>query len=517
MEAMKWQDNPILHTWRVSWYRTLWVGLVIITSLNMGCFHENSSQRQSNELVGRVDLPEPPVRGGLAYRIVWQDEHLDVHIRLAKPPNRARFFLPQSWRGGEDYSKAISIAGARDSEGPLFLTIDRVEGHVEILSEDSDWIELHYVVRPSLTRELFAPAYYDNLLVLFAPTFLVLPAQQVLERVVDVPIEVLVPRDWKIVATWKEVTRRPSEQLKDYTVAGFIAADGLSARDAFLVAGNLDVRESGPNAVVFDPNFLGDRDAFVHVVQRTLSYYQSVLGDLGSVRVLVQPSHSPEYEWDGLGRKGGFVLRLPVMQQIDPETHLLILHEALHLWNGHHVVARDQKTGATSWFTEGVTHFIALQSGCRMGVFGMKFALAEIARSAQAYMANPVSRGESGASIDQQRFPYDHGFLISLFLEGMATDGASALNWLIELERAVPPPRRYSREDLLRALGNVSEESRRRLSPHIHGTPLSVDQILRDLGLHLIPGSSDTRPRVIPLSDVPARYLQALSHCQDDR
>jgi len=493
------------------------MSLLVISMTCVACSHEQTS-RSDDDLVGRMDSTGSPVRGALAYRIIWQHEHLDVHIRLASPPPRARFFLPQAWRGGEDYSKAISIAGARDSKGPLFLTIDRLEGHVEILSENSDWIELHYVVRPSLARELFAPAYYDDLLVLFAPTFLVLPAQQVLERVIDVPIEVVIPQDWKIVATWREVARRPSEHVEGYTVAGFLAPDGLSARDAFLVAGDLDVRESKSNTVVFDPNFSGDREEFVRVIQSTLSHYQTALGDLGSVRVLVQPSVSPETEWDGLGRKGGFVLRLPASPKMTPETHLLILHEALHLWNGHHVVARDQETGATSWFTEGLTHYVALQAGCRMGVYGMKFALSEIARAAQSYQLNPGSRGEGGTPLDLQRFPYDHGFLLSLWMESSASDqNVTALNWLRELEQIVPPPKRFSREDLVRALGALSEQSQRRLTPYIKGSPLRVEQILRDLGLHLVPGSTDNQPRVIPLADVPQGFLRVLSHCQDDR
>lgn len=489
------------------------------------CAGPSTPRTQDDEqVIGQIP-PGPTdqdrVEGALAYRMHWRGDVLDVFVQLANPPQTTRFFLPKSWRDEENFSKSIAIAGARGPEGPVFLTIDRQAHHIDVQSQDLPWVELHYVVHPTAERTQLGPAFHDETLVLYGPAFLVLPARQILDRVSNVPIEVLVPKDWSIVSTWPTAVQRPSSVIQDYTMTGFRAEDGSGLRDAFLVAGHLHVTRTESLEVAFDPIFAGDRSQVVRLINSAISFYASELGTLGPTRVFVQSvlptSHG---EIDGLGRKGGFVLRLPENSASSPQVALLVLHEALHLWNGHHLIADHQQEPELRWFIEGLTHYSALMAGCKTGVYGQRFVLDELAAIFDAYLRNPLTSQGTGTTLDQRRFPYDHGALIGFFMEILGQPHQTqALKWISALQDVALHPQRFRKSDVETALRTIlgKQESNTIIALTRSNTSVvPVSHLLAQAGLHLLRSSKGSSARLIPLESGPATYKQVLKHCKDD-
>jgi predicted metalloprotease with PDZ domain len=296
--------------------------------------------------------------------------------------------------------------------------------------------------------------------------------------------------------------------------------DGAGLRDAFLVAGQLNISTSGTLEVAFDPTFHGDQHQVVTLVDATISHYATELGSLGPTRVFVQSSSALHQDVEGLGRRGGFVLRLPETSRNPNQVALLVLHEALHLWNGHHLVADPQQEAELRWFIEGITHYSALMAGCQTGFYGQRFVLDELAAIFDAYLRNPITAQNVGTSLDQRRYPYDHGALIGFFVEILGhQNGVQSLQWISALQKIAPPPQKFRITDVEAALRTiVGEPELRTLLPLMrpHESTVPVTNLLAKSGLHLLRSSRDTPARLIPLENGPATYKNVLKTCKDD-
>jgi len=370
--------------------------LIAFALVFAGCETPDRHVDDSHELVGTVEPASQSEAGGfdrrtLWYRVALADESLDVRVRLFSPPAVTRFFLPGPW-GGTDFANRIRIAGAHGPKGPRFLTIDRRNGRIELEGNDAAWVELRYRVDLESDSSIpLAPRYSDGVLTAFGPAILVLPAKQILDRTREIPIEVNLPSDWSLLSTWRRVHRAASRAVRGNTVWGFMAEDSNVLRDAFLVAGKeLDVLHRGKDqnvSVGFEPTFVGDRDAITDLVFQVVERFRADYGDLGPTRVYIDAREGADNETTGgLGRSGGFVLELPHDAALDAATVLIATHEALHLWNGHHLVPAASEEEKLRWFKEGVTHYMAIRSACESGHFGMKDALAELAQIGRAHV-----------------------------------------------------------------------------------------------------------------------------------
>lgn len=485
------------------------------TLLVVGCTHP--ARVDDDTLVGK---PDPPMtseynRGTLWYGVAVHRERLDVTVRLLAPPTGStRFFLPGPWAGRSDHADALAIGQARGPDGPAFLTIDRSAGRIDIDTPDLEWVELRYSVDLSQLKDhgSFRPGFREGVAVLFGPTFLVLPSQQVLDQTREIPVEVHVPDAWNVMTTWSPVAEKPSRHNASVRVHGFIAQDGKALRDAFLVTGEKLKMVAPPQTpettVGFSPRFKGDREAIASLVGSVLAGYRETFDSLGPTRVFVDVSDAgPDAPLGGVGRRGGFVLNLPSKSAASPDVALLVAHEALHLWNGHHLVPHPDAEEGTRWFKEGVTHYLAIKYASRWGLIDFDFASGELAQLAANYQRNPLSQGRQGRKIDRMRFPYDQGALLALEVDAALARSSlgkvGVEDWLREVGELADDGV-YNRETLAMALREVSTEigsaAPAVMRRHLDATrPIDLSALFHRADLHWLPSDRSRGARVIGL------------------
>lgn len=454
-----------------------------------------------DEVVGRAPESKTElVDDAMAYRVLWQEDSIRVVFRLVSPPPNTRLFLPKDAQ--------VTLQDARDESGPIFTTIDRSANHIDVNTTDSEWVELEYVVKLEARETRFAPSFHNNILVLLGPTFLVLPARQLLSKVGAVPIEVHLPTDWKVLTTWRESGRKPSATHPGFDVIGLRAEEGMVLSDAFFVAGNLKVENSGPHRIAFSKGRNLD-PRVPEIVEEAIELMTQKLGSQGTANVFIQDGSADPSDLDGLGRRNGFVVKLP--DSLNAQSKLLIFHEAIHLWNGHWLVPRDQEEQELRWFVEGVTHYLALKLGCESGQLSEDFAWTEVAQNLGAYEQNPVRTVNPVTELDQLRFPYDHGFVLALYADLTRKPDVDIFDWLNYLAKASAPPARYSSTDVRVALEQISTNSN--LIWQFAESRVPLENVLREAGLHLLPPTSSRPPKLSKLEGVPKNAHQLFSAC----
>lgn len=497
-----------------------WCGLAAVLAIAASCAAPTSGA-ENQTLQGRPAGAPAPSRNTLWYHVDVSEEFLDVHLRLYGPPPHTRFFLPGEWAGRSDYADSIRIAGATAPDGPRDFAVARNVGEVEVDSQDAEWVELRYRVE-LVDRSEFHPRNDRGAIVAFGPAFLVTPARQILDRTSSIPVEVVTPANWKTVATWRRAAEFPSSSRKNRRVHGFVAQDAAELRDAFLVAGPSVRTVSRENVeLAFGPTFEGDTEAFADFVERITRSYEDNFGAIGKVQVYARSGASAPQELAGLGRRGGFVVDVPTDAPLSERARLLVAHEALHLWNGHLLVPRDQVEESTRWFKEGVTHYLALKALAVNGEVGERFVLDELGRVAANYERNPISRGQKATSLDARRFPYDFGVLVALAVDGALhaeTGGAVVVeDWLTALlrEHRREP---YREADLLAALQSVGrsktavsrvEDVWRRLVRQ--RAPIEVRALFDTIDLHWLPETPTTAGRLMTLDRPDPRFRHVLA------
>lgn len=482
--------------------------------------------RPDSEQEGLVGQPREPTlsRGNLWYRIALKEDSLDLTVRLVDPPTRARFFLPGNWAGRDDYDAAIRIVGARTPAGPVDFAMTRATGEIEVPTQNAEWVDLHYRVDLQ-PRSDFHAQLDRGVLVAFAPTVLVMPAREILQRTRDVPIEVVVPKRWTVVSTWPLADTAPSKAIADARVHGFVARDVEELRDAFVVAGpTLRTSRRGTGGslveVAFGPAFEGDVGEFGDLIEAVVNGFRDTYGDTGPVHVYVRTRKATEQTMDGLGRRSGFLLDVAPDAGLSPRTRLLIAHEALHVWNGHRLIPENDAENRTRWFKEGVTHYLAMKWLARHGIVDVDFVVQELTTIASNYARNPVMRGERGRPLDRARFPYDFGVLVALALDAVLWDASAGdiglEQWLVAL-LADGDERRYEESDLLaglqsvagdRANGGVRSVWRR----FVRGRqPIDLRVLFETVGLHWLAPRRDRPAKLMELERPHSLYRNLFS------
>lgn len=436
----------------------------------------------------------------MAYRVLWQEDSIRVVFRLVSPPPNTRLFLPEGAK--------ITLHDARDEAGPIFTTIDRSANHIDISTTDSEWVELEYTVGLEARETRLAPSFHNDILVLLGPTFLVLPARQLLSKVGSVPIEVHIPKSWQVLTTWQESGRKSSATHPGFDVIGMRAEEGTVLSDAFFVAGNLKIENSGPHRIAFSKQRKLD-PRVPKLVDNALDLMAKKLGSQGTANVFIQDGSGDPSDLDGLGRRNGFVVKLP--ESLSSQSTLLIFHEAIHLWNGHWLVPRDQEEEKLRWFVEGVTHYLALKLGCESGHLSEDFAWTEVAQNLGAYEQNPVRTMEPVGEIDHLRFPYDHGFVLAFYADLTRRPNVEIFDWLNYVAKSSAPPARYSSTDVRVALDQISANST--LIWQFAESRVPVDHVLREAGLHLLPPTSSRPPKLSKLEGVSKSSHHLFSAC----
>jgi predicted metalloprotease with PDZ domain len=466
-----------------------------------------------------------PRRGALWYHIEATPERLQIHVRLADPPERASFFLPGSWAGRSNFAHNISIQGAVSEDGPVPFTISRSEGRIDVESQGARWVQLRYSVRLRSqleNLERFHPQFVDGVLFAYGPAFIVLPSEQISRQVRDIPIEVRAPSAWRLMSTWNHVSSSPSQALEGSTVHGFVAPTPAALRDAYVAAGaEIDVRRpaatspGSPLSVGFSPGLKVDRDAYSRHVATLVDAYRTRFGDLGAVTAYVRAVDAhPLDRGRGVGRRGGFVVEIPADQPIDDKAMLLLAHEAFHLWNGHHLTPDPAAEKETRWFKEGVTHYVALKVLAELGLFTRDDVLRELSRAASYYQRNPASRGQPSSKADRARLPYDKGVLLAVALDAALvaeSKGRVGLEaWvrvLVDNVRANHEGQRggaYDVGDLRAALvqvaGSTGPSALEIWESHItNANALNPSQIFDLAGLHWLEGTDRNKARLLPV------------------
>lgn len=457
--------------------------------------------------------------GNLWYRLALREERLDVAVRLFAPPEHTKFFLPGPWAGRDDLASVIGITGATTSLGAAEVQLDRREGVVQVDTRGAEWVELTYRVDFS-ARSNFHPQREHGVFVGYGPTFLVTPAQQVLERTRQIPIELHTAPQADVVATWRSFGSAPST-ADARTVHRFVAADAAELRDAFVVAGaRLSVQRLGEDEqrveVAFSPAFKGDRAAITDAIARSTYRYRQQYGSAGATHVFVRARATAE-EFGGFGRRGGFVLELAPRAELDIQTELLIAHEALHIWNGHLIGPKPEFEASTRWFKEGVTHYLALKAVATGGAF----VRAELTKIAANYTRNPLVHKDGAVrDIDHARLPYDFGFLVALAMDRELARTSNDLScWLRML--LTNAERAYDEQALLAAIQQcagpgTARDVERVWRDHVRNDlPLDVAALFASIGLHWLPEVDGRPARLVPLDGVPHTYLTMFGATDD--
>jgi predicted metalloprotease with PDZ domain len=517
-----------LHMWPLSVWLT-----VLIMGAGQGCLGQGGKPvRQDDTLIGRPYGHEPdaePTRsGGLWYQLEVEQDQLQVRLRLLEPAPRASFFLPGPWAGRDDFAEAIVLGQARGPQGPLPMTLRRDQGRIDVESESGTaWLELHYTVQMHRLDDdawRFRPHRRPAMVFAYAPTFLVLPSDQVSRQIRDIPVELRLPSQWDVVTTWPAVAVVDSRVNPEQRVHGFIVEDVRSLRDAFVAAGKtLDIHHTRaahrPLTIAFEADFEGPYQHLVEPIATIVTAYVERFGFDHEITVFVRHNAlaSPQ-TMRGMGRRRGFVLELPQTPRVDPTTLLLIAHEAFHVWNGHELVPEPSHEPRTRWFKEGLTHYVALQTLHGLGLIDERFVREELARTASNYLRNPVFSGQPATALDEMRFPYDQGMLVALLLDAAIRQGTSRRqglqDWIAALldDYRRHPRRQYDEQALRQSL--IEFLAARDPGPVqvwdryvTRRSAIDVPGQFESLGLHWLEGRDEEPARLLPLERGGGHYL----------
>ena len=504
---------------------------ILIAVLLLSCSSPAPPAVGDDEMVGRpaaaVETTEspPPRHGVLWYHIEPATDHVAIQVRLLDPPTKATFFLPGPWAGHRGFDEMITVGQARSAEGSLSLTVDRQQGRIDVETNGADWVEVSYRIETGSgpgDHHRFAPWQTDEAFFAYAPTILVVPSDDVSRHIRDIPVEIHLSEPWTVTATW------PLHHIQDRRprrIAGFVADDIRDLRDAFIGAGQsweqVDQTLDGATLdLTLTDQFAFEPEELLEAASIISQHYLDAFGLYDRLSGIVMPRTDDKEEAGalrGTGRRGGFVLEVPTDHGIDDELLLLLAHEALHMWNGHQLVAHPDAADDTTWFKEGVTHYIALKSLSRLALIDNRAVRRELAQAAQYYLRNPMIAGGNVRAVDELRFPYDQGLLIALAIDLTlyeVSDGALGIeDWLTTL---VSPPFAGSsdgydssvlRTGLEYLIADYDQAPLRRYHALVERQrTIDVTDLFGRLGLHFLRPDGDDTPRLLPIEGQASRF-----------
>src|SRR5699024_5809502 len=125
----------------------------------------------------------------------------------------------------------------------------------------------------------------------------------------------------------------------------------------------IESTEFGTITLTLTDEFTLDEDQLQDIATQIIERYLGYFGLYQELQAVVLPVEYSDYtSLRGMGRHGGFVLEITPDQEVDDEFLILFAHEALHSWNGHQLVPDPEADSDTTWFKEGLTHYIALKT-----------------------------------------------------------------------------------------------------------------------------------------------------------
>jgi len=507
--------------------RALLACLAALLWLPAACQSDSSkSEDPTDELVGSPvrpsadDQPADPDpqsirRGALWYRMVVERQSVSITLRLLHPADQTSFFLPSSMASDTGARRAFTMSGARGPGGTLPVEQDPDEGRIDIATGELEWVELSYQI--DLTafperRDRPTPEFSDGTALVYAPDVLVVPSKRIVDQIRNIPVEVHTPRDWRLLATWSPRENKPSKTDDVRRVAGFVAPDVRSLRDAFLVTGpdiRVVERPDGEERLTaaFEAGFDRDPDRYAALVDRTVRHYRNQYGSVGPVLAYFRTGDGDHTDGiRGTAKRGGFVVRTPPDAENDPDPALLIAHEAFHLWNGHELIPDPDHQEQTRWFKEGATHYVAIKALYQTGLFDLEDVRREIGRSAFFYRRNPAARGRRASALDLHRLPYDRGLLLALAFDAALLKCSSGRVSIDDWLRALLDEggRYYDQETLRTAFQRATDggcpSGGRIWQRHVEsdGT-LEPADILGSVGLHLLEARTLEETKVLPV------------------
>ncbi len=529
---------------RRRWVAAPVVALLSALLVSAGCRSKTSAPADDSprELVGEPTRPTPPPgtssparrsedqppirRGALWYRLELDDEYLAVTARLLEPAAQTSFFLPDSGTDEATREAAFTMQGARGPDGALPVEQSPKQGRLEIETAGQPWVEIAY--RVDLTAfptpsNRATPGFSNGKALVYAPDVLAVPSQQVVSAIREIPIEIHTPTDWTLRATWPQREDKRSQHSQSRRVRGFVAEDVRSLRDAFFVAGaDLQTRrlstEGEPVTVAFGPELGYSRDDVARLVGDTVGLYRRQFGSVGPVLAYFHADNAETDGVQGTAKRRGFVVRIDDEAAHPSETALLVAHEAFHLWNGHELVPAPNHDNQTRWFEEGATHYLALKTLFRTGLFDHDALRRELARSAFYYRRNPAARGRKASQLDVHRLPYDRGLLLALRFDAVltrCTDGTRGIDAWIEalLDRET---HFYDPDSLRRTLERVAGDDcaratriwRQRVASR---APLDPAEIFAEVGLHLLEAPTLEETKLLPVDNRSRLYRRLFS------
>ncbi len=496
----------------------------MIASMVSGCSTPAVPTVGDDEMVGRpaevahtTDSP-PPRHGALWYRIEPGDDAINIRMRLLNPPPRATFFLPGLW-AGSDFDDLVRVNYARGPDRFLPMTLDRDEGRIDIDTDAVDWLDISYEIDTLSQRDeehRFFPWMKEHSFFAYAPTILILPSAGIAQQLRDIPIEVHVPAQWAVTATWP-IHQAPTTGPGTFSV-GYVADDIRSLRDAF-IAGSRDWERlsvplpQGELTVTFADQFELDSEQFVEAAATITAAYLQAFESYRKISAVIMdlPADAPQ-TLRGTGRRGGFVLEVPRSQPLDAELLLLLAHEAFHMWNGHHVVPDSDTSDNVQWFKEGMTHYIAIKTLARLGLIDGRAVRRELALAGQYYLHNPIIAGGDVRTIDHTRLPYDRGVLIGLALDLALlrhTDGQRSVeDWfaLLLSPQFAEDARAYDLDTLENSFRILTDgfdpELTRLYRQLVHSDEtIDVEALFYSFGLHYLETGRERRARLLPIDE----------------
>ena len=458
----------------------------------------------------------------LWYRVVAKSGHLEVTVRLLRPPPVVSFFLPGAWAGRDDWAGRLRLRRAHAPGGEVTLT-PRQEGRLEVqMFGAKPWVELHYdvLLGPRDTREArFMPQWLagNEGFLLYAPTFLILPSEQIAEAMRDIVVEVQLPHGHRPLTTWRQIG--PGVLSPERDTYGYLVPDVRALRDAYLASHPAFVWAHTPAiSLAAEPSYKGDLQALAACISELVGHYQAQFGAVDPLHVLVRiPHDAAKVQW-GTGRENGFVLELDPTTGLDTSTKLLLAHEAFHLWNGHKLVPHPKDEARTRWFKEGITQYVALRALLRMGQLTPAQFLGELTLAARRYQHDIAAPYAWTRAAPTAHFPYDFGLLLALELDlTLRAHHKTLAQWLAPLiERA--ERLRHWRYDLdalwLAYAAQLPQDQRptRFWQAHIEGDlPLDLPALFSHVGLHWLPGRPGQPARLIPLASGKDRWASFLT------
>lgn len=409
--------------------------LIFIFLLLFGACSSPATKKLDDDiLVGGIET-DKKYKGLLWYNVAF-DTEMRVGVRLLHPPPQTRLFLPMRWGGRSDLAERIHIHSAEGPKGPLAFTIDRTEGVVEIDARNAEWVQLQYTVDLDGTDRVHPQMERGNVFA-FVPSFLVRPSSSILSKLIDIPVEIRTPENWLVASTWPLVDKKKSSINPEQNVWSYLVADPSQLVDAFINAGpKLKTRTIGNVSLVINTNQFDESEQLAQFVFEIVNSFSKRYGDAGETKVVVRPRRRKREGYFGMGRRGGFVLELDKLTNLEKEAKILIAHEAFHLWNGHSLVSHVDSVAQTRWFKEGLTEYIAIKKLYQLGHLTRMDFLDELASGASTYWSNPARSKEALTGEDAEALSYDRGMLLAFAIDTMffkISDSASIEDWLVSL------------------------------------------------------------------------------------